>query len=80
MHRVDWPLRNSIRSTPQFLVGRDRAGYWIATDMDGSTGGLFKDRASAIRYAKQTSLVPGAVELVDEPLELRLGVPPLRAT
>ncbi len=62
---------------PQYLVGRDRAGFWIATDMSGSNGGLFKDKAAALHYAGlQTDLLPGAVRLIDEPLELRIGVPP----
>jgi hypothetical protein len=70
-------MQASVCPLPQYLVGRDRAGFWIATDMEGSNGGLFKDKAAALHYAGlQTALLPGAVRLIDEPLELRIGAPP----
>lgn len=70
-------MQGTVRTTPQYLVGRDLAGYWIATDMNGFNGGLFKDKVSALHYAGlQTALLPGAVQGIDEPLELRIGAPP----
>lgn len=73
-------MQNSLRASPQYLVGRDHAGYWIATDVDGFNGGLFRDRASALHYAGlQTLQAPGAIRLIEAPLELRIGSPPRRA-
>lgn len=70
-------MQASTSFMPRYLVGRDRAGFWIATDMEGSNGCLFKDKAAALHYAGlQTGLLPGAVRLIDEPLELRIGAPP----
>lgn len=70
-------MQASVRTTPQYLVGRDRAGYWIVNDMTGFNGGLFKDKVSALHYAAlQTALLPDAVRVIDEPLELRIDAPP----
>jgi hypothetical protein len=37
---------------PLFLVGRNSRGNWIVKDQNGLRGGLFVDRAQAIRYAR----------------------------
>jgi len=33
------------------LIGRNRSGNWIAREQNGLFGGLFVNRARAIRYA-----------------------------
>jgi len=40
-------------STPAALVfiGRNRSGQWVAQEQNGLFGGLFVDRAQAIKYA-----------------------------
>lgn len=38
-----------------FVVGRDGEGHWIARDEDGHSGGVFADKASAIRFASMES-------------------------
>jgi hypothetical protein len=39
------------RALPRFLVGRDRAGHWVVQDRQGLCGGLFVNRAEALRFA-----------------------------
>jgi hypothetical protein len=69
LRRTPFPARRSLWSGV--------AGRWIANDINGLNGGPFKYRASAIHYAElETALAPGAVQLVDGPLELRFGTPP----
>nr|WP_271608596.1 hypothetical protein [Bradyrhizobium sp. CCBAU 21359] len=39
-------------SSPRIvLVGRDRAGNWVARERRGAFGGLFISRSQALRYA-----------------------------
>lgn len=46
----------------RFLVGRDMRGRWIVRDEKGLVGGLFVDRAAAVRFAMfESDYVPGAV-------------------
>jgi hypothetical protein len=54
-----------------FLVGRDRQGNWAVQDQSGLCGGLFVDRAHALKFAKFENgnrlpavvMVPGVLEL-----------------
>ncbi|HWK68252.1 MAG TPA: hypothetical protein VNS34_25280 [Rhizobiaceae bacterium] len=51
----------------RFLVGRDRRGRWIVRDEKGQVGGLFADRASAVRFAMfESDYAPGAVTCVPD--------------
>lgn len=63
--------------TGRFMVGRDRRGRWIVRDEKGLVGGLFADRASAVRFAMfESGYVPGAVSCVpDGMLSDSLGKP-----
>ncbi|TFV36446.1 hypothetical protein [Bradyrhizobium niftali] len=42
---------SSDRASPIVLVGRNRAGSWVAREQRGSFGGLFINRAEALKYA-----------------------------
>jgi hypothetical protein len=61
--RPDRPLR--------FRIGRNSHGNWVVQDPNGLRGGLFVDRAEALRYALRESgnrrraviMVPGILEL-----------------
>jgi len=54
-----------------FLVGRDRDGHWIARDQGGLRGGLFVDRAEALKFAMfENGNRPHAVVMVPGVLEL----------
>lgn len=51
----------------RFAVGHDRQGRWVVCDAKGIAGGLFKDRASAIKFAMDESdRQPGQVFCVPD--------------
>jgi hypothetical protein len=56
-----------------FMVGQDRAGRWIAVEPHGLAGGIFVSRKAALDYAEfESDHRPGAVLVVNEPVELKL--------
>jgi hypothetical protein len=54
-----------------FLIGRNSRGNWVVQDQSGLRGGLFVDRADALRFAlfengrrpQAVIMVPGVLEL-----------------
>lgn len=52
------------------LVGQDRAGHWIVSETLGLLGGIFVDRAAAIRFARaeQRGLAQARIEMATAPL------------
>jgi hypothetical protein len=60
------PSRSSL-----FLIGEDSRGNWVVQDQRGLRGGLFVDRAEALRFAlfengnrpQAVIMVPGVFEL-----------------
>jgi hypothetical protein len=54
-----------------FYIGRNSRGAWVAQDQSGMRGGLFIDRAEALRFAffengrrpQAVLMVPGVLEL-----------------
>jgi hypothetical protein len=56
---------------PIFMIGRDSGGHWVAQEKDGLRGGLFVNRAEALKYAKfESGNDPHAVVMVSGSLEL----------
>ncbi len=63
------PSRNGSQSC--FLVGKDSRGHWVVKDPNGLRGGIFVDRAQALKYAmheitdrmQAVIMVPGVLEL-----------------
>jgi hypothetical protein len=56
---------------PIFMIGRDSGGHWVAQEKDGLRGGLFINRAEAMKYAKfESGNYPHAVVMVSGNLEL----------
>jgi hypothetical protein len=53
------------------MIGRDSQGHWVVQDQTGLHGGLFVNRAEAIKYAlfenghrpQAVIMVPGILEL-----------------
>jgi hypothetical protein len=77
------PLSRIFSSQPsRFLIGKDSHGRWVAQDERGLCGGLFVNRAEAIRFAmRETGRRPQAVILVPDVIELdmtRTGNPELQ--
>lgn len=58
-----WPSCLDYR----FAVGHDRQGRWVVCDTQGIVGGVFRDRASAIKFAMDESgRQPGQVFCVPD--------------
>lgn len=56
---------------PDFLVGQDGAGHWLAVETHGRGGGIFNSRDKAVRYARDESHgFPGAVRFAEAPIRL----------
>jgi len=55
------PLNSGIVSEaiPQFFIGRNKEGFWVARDAKGKSGGLFLFENSALSFARRNSLPAG---------------------
>ncbi|WP_407524019.1 hypothetical protein [Methylobacterium oryzisoli] len=64
-------LRADGQQGPRFVVGQDRDGRWLAVEIHGLGGGIFRSRADALHYAAaETGRRPDAVRLATEPVVL----------
>ena len=64
------PPSSSLRPL-NFTIGRDSIGNWVAREKSGARGGLFTDRAGALKFVKfETGNHPYAVEWVNGVHEL----------
>ncbi len=58
-------------SRPFFMLGQDSRGHWVVCEQNGARGGLFINRAEALRYIRSenenhpcpTVMVAGVLEL-----------------
>ena len=74
------PPSLSRSEPPLFLIGKDSHGNWVVQDQRGLQGGLFVDRAEALKFAmfengnrpQSVIMVPGVLEL-DMSVKLRVG-------
>ena len=70
---------SSLRQ-PIFLIGQDSRGNWVVEDKNGTRGGLFVDRAQALRYIRsENGNLPQALVTVAGVLELDLTRSPVMA-
>ena len=61
------------RPSPLYLIGRDRRGHWVVREQRGLHGGLFVDRAQAVKFALcETGNRPQAIVMVPGVLALEL--------
>ncbi len=57
----------------RFVVGQDVEGHWIALEVHGRAGGLFRTREAALDYAEdETGHRPDGVSLSGERIALWL--------
>jgi len=78
MRHAEPPSPSLCSKTSLFLIGRDRAGHWVVRDVQGLRGGLFVDRAKALKYALfENGNRPQAVVMVPGVLELDMQAAPL---
>ena len=69
------PPSSSCSKASLFLVGKDSHGHWVVQDQAGLCGGLFVDRAQAVKFAmfenghrpQAVIMVPGGLELNVKP-------------
>jgi hypothetical protein len=71
---LETTMRNRIENTPLFFIGQNRRGNWVAKMKHGLIGGLFINRAAALKFALfENGNRPEAVIAVPGVLELDLG-------
>jgi hypothetical protein len=57
-----------------YMIGKDSRGHWVVQDQQGLHGGLFVDRAQALKYAMfENGNCPQAVIMVPGIFELDIG-------
>jgi hypothetical protein len=77
MLKAEPPSRRTVATIPVFRVGKDSRGHWVVRDQQGLRGGLFVDRAEALRFATfENGNRPQAVIMVPGILELEIGSSP----
>lgn len=65
--------QSALPTPPLFRIGQDRLGRWVVQDQQGLRGGLFVDRAEALRFAMaECGNRREAVVVVAEVIELDL--------
>jgi hypothetical protein len=68
------PSTKQFSTAHLFLIGRNSRGNWVVRDQCGLHGGLFVDRAEALRFALfENGRRPQAVVMVPGILELELA-------
>jgi hypothetical protein len=71
MEQIEPPSSRPAAPPRLFHIGRDSHGNWVAQDKQGLCGGLFVDRAQALKFARFENgncaeaviMVPGVIEL-----------------
>jgi hypothetical protein len=59
---------------PCFMIGQDSHGNWVVRDGNGIRGGLFVDRAQAVKFVRfETGNQPNAIVVASGILELDMG-------
>ncbi len=77
MNHSEPPLSKSHPADDLFYLGKDREGHWVVRDRRGLRGGLFVDRAQALRFALfENGRDPRAVIMVPGILNLDLNTTP----
>lgn len=70
------PSASDLTTAP-FLIGKNRRGNWVVQDVSGLRGGLFVDRAQALKFAmSENGIRPRAVIMVPDGLELDMSATP----
>ena len=74
---MDKPPAPSCSKSSLFLIGRNSRGNWVVQDQSGLCGGLFVERAEALKFARvENGNRPQAVIMVPGVLELDMSGKP----
>jgi hypothetical protein len=61
-------------ASPIVFIGKDSRGNWVAQEQDGLYGGLFTNRAAAVRYALfENGNHPETIVAVSREIELDMS-------
>jgi len=71
MNETEPPSPQPSAHSSLFRIGKDSSGHWVVQDQQGLRGGLFVDRAEALKFAmfengnrpQAVIMVPGVLEL-----------------
>jgi len=71
LHQETTTMVTKTKANAQFLLGKDSRGRWVVQKLHGLTGGLFVNRAAALKFAlfengnrpEAVIPVPGVFEL-----------------
>ncbi len=76
MHTSTNPLaqqRKRAESPPSYRVGRDLEGYWVAVELKGLAGGIFRSREDAVHFAcVEVGCRPHDVAVASDPIQFRI--------
>lgn len=73
VHVTDRYAESPHGAEARFVVGQDPQGHWVAVEVHGWAGGLFRSRGDAVHFAvHETQRRPDAVSLSADLIELRL--------
>jgi len=71
---VEPPSCNNVTASTIVFIGKDKSGHWVAQQQDGLYGGLFVNRAEAIKYALfENGHHPEAIVELPRSVELDMG-------
>jgi hypothetical protein len=71
------PSTRTASPSRLFLIGKNSRGNWVVQDQEGLCGGLFVDRAEALKFAMfENGNRPQAVIMVPGILELDMNAKP----
>jgi len=74
MAQSEPPSTRSSSPSRLFRIGKDSRGRWVVQDQQGLCGGLFVDRAEAVKFAMfENGRCPQAVIMVPGILELDMN-------
>jgi hypothetical protein len=76
MEKAEPPSQQSSPHSSLFRVGKNSHGNWVVQDQQGLRGGIFVDRAEALKFAIfENGNRPQAVIMVPGVLELDIKMP-----
>ena len=76
MKHVEPPSSARCSKSPLFMIGKNRQGHWVVQDEQGLSGGLFIDRAQALKFAMfENGHRPQAVVMIPGVFELNMTKP-----
>jgi hypothetical protein len=76
MDKAEPPSPQSSTHSSLYRIGKDSHGHWVVKDQQGLRGGIFVDRAEALKFAMlENGNRPQAVIMVPGVLELDINTP-----